>query len=65
MYSTKKNNNERSEIIPISNTYSHKFNKIKNKYDEYGLNKHFFDPSKSSPPNNFIIKLQTRMNNFR
>ena len=35
MYSTKNNSNERSEIIPITNTYSKKFNK--NKYDEYGL----------------------------
>ena len=62
MYSTKNNNKERSEIIPITNTYSKKFNK--NKYDEYGLKQNFFDPSKSSPPNNFIIKLQTRMNSF-
>jgi len=62
MYSTKKKNNERSEIIPITNTYSTNFNT--NKYDEYGLKQNFFDPSKSSPPNHFMVKLQTRMNSF-
>lgn len=28
---------------------------------EYGLKQNFFDPSKSSPPNEFIIKLHMRM----
>lgn len=29
---------------------------------EYGLNLNAFDPSKSSPPNEFMLKLHTRMN---
>lgn len=28
---------------------------------EYDLKQNFFDPSKSSPPNDFMIKLQMRM----
>lgn len=31
---------------------------------EYGLKQNFFDPSKSSPPNEFIIKLHMRMNKY-
>ena len=31
---------------------------------EYSLKQNFFDPSKSSPPNDFMIKLQTRMNKY-
>lgn len=29
--------------------------------NEYCLNKHLFDPEKSSPPNDFIIKLYMRI----
>lgn len=32
--------------------------------DEYGLKQYPFDPSQSSPPNNFMIKLQLRMNYY-
>ena len=32
-----------------------------NKKVEYSLKQNFFDPSKSSPPNNFMEKLQKRM----
>jgi hypothetical protein len=35
--------------------------KIEIKKKEYSLDQNLFDPSKSSPPNNFISKLQTRM----
>ena len=31
---------------------------------EYSLKSNFFDPSKSSPPNEFLIKLKLRLNNF-
>lgn len=31
------------------------------KEKEYDLKQNFFDPSKSSPPNNFMMKLQMRM----
>lgn len=33
----------------------------KNKTKEYHLNHNFFDPSKSSPPNEFMIKLNERI----
>ena len=29
--------------------------------NEYSLTQHIFDPSKSSPPNEFMLKLQLRM----
>jgi hypothetical protein len=38
--------------------------KIKNTEAEYSLKQHFFDPFKSSPPNEFMIKLQMRMSRF-
>jgi hypothetical protein len=31
---------------------------------EYSLKQNFFDPSKSSPPNEFMIKLHMRMNKY-
>lgn len=46
---------ERSIYIPITTI------KYQNQKGEYSLKKHFFDPTKSSPPNDFIIKLQKRM----
>jgi hypothetical protein len=52
---------ERSNMIPIEKN-SH----IKNKYSNceriaYGLKQNCFDPSKSSPPNDFMTKLRQRM----
>jgi hypothetical protein len=35
--------------------------KEKEKEKEYDLKQNFFDPSKSSPPNDFMMKLQMRM----
>lgn len=32
---------------------------------EYGLKQNFFDPSKSSPPNKFIIKLRQRISLYQ
>ena len=48
---------ERTPIIPISPSSPTK------KYieNEYSLKENFFDPSKSSPPNEFMKKLQQRM----
>jgi|LauGreDrversion4_1035100.scaffolds.fasta_scaffold81061_2 hypothetical protein len=50
---------QKSSIIPITknNTTLEKINKI----NEYGLKQNCFDPSKSSPPNDFILKLNMRM----
>jgi hypothetical protein len=51
---------ERSNIIPISPSSP------TNKYseNEYSLKENFFDPSKSSPPNEFMKKLELRMKNY-
>jgi hypothetical protein len=48
---------ERSNIIPISPS-----SPTKTSEKEYSLKENFFDPSKSSPPNEFLKKLQQRMN---
>ena len=32
--------------------------------NEYSLKQNFFDPSKSSPPNEFMIKLYMRMSHY-
>ena len=54
---------ERSEPIIIKQnlTTTMKTNSPKG---EYSLKQHFFDPSKSSPPNEFMIKLHMRMNKY-
>jgi len=52
--------NERSYNIPIPQN-SPTIKKESFSYNEYSLKQHFFDPSKSSPPNEFMIKLQLRM----
>jgi|APFre7841882793_1041355.scaffolds.fasta_scaffold371847_1 hypothetical protein len=49
--------NEKSNIIPIN----HKLTTSNKETNEYNLNQNFFDPSKSSPPNEFMIKLRMRM----
>ena len=51
---------ERSKLIPIKKNLSTDLEEIKVK-GEYSLKQNFFDPSKSSPPNEFMIKLYMRM----
>jgi hypothetical protein len=48
---------ERSNIIPIPQISPTN----KTQENEYSLKQHFFDPSKSSPPNDFMLKLHLRM----
>jgi len=48
---------ERTRCIPIKTTLSTTM-----KEGEYSLKQNFFDPSKSSPPNEFMLKLHKRMN---
>lgn len=36
----------------------------KPKENEYSLTNHFFDPNHHSPPNDFLFKLQSRMDNY-
>ena len=55
---------ERTKWIPIQKnlvTYSSTSNAV-NK--SYSLKQNFFDPTKSSPPNEFMIKLHMRMSNM-
>jgi hypothetical protein len=55
---------ERGIQIPISKTSpTYKKNNLEEKYN-YDLNNNNFDPTKSSPPNDFLIKLQKRMKMF-
>jgi hypothetical protein len=51
---------ERSTYIPIKQNLSTTL-KVQSPKGEYSLKQHFFDPTKSSPPNEFMIKLQKRM----
>jgi hypothetical protein len=55
--------NEKSIKIPINQNLFVTMKKEKSK-DEYSLNQNFFDPSKSSPPNDFIKKLKIRMRTY-
>lgn len=54
---------ERSISIPIKQNLSTSMKENSPK-GEYSLKQNFFDPSKSSPPNEFMIKLHMRMNKF-
>lgn len=54
---------ERSSIIPIPQKLSTSMEAGSPK-GEYGLKQNYFDPSKSSPPNEFMIKLHMRMNKY-
>jgi len=51
---------ERSKNIPIKQNLTTKTKNVSPK-GEYSLKQSFFDPSKSSPPNEFLLKLQMRM----
>jgi hypothetical protein len=51
---------ERSEIIPIKQNLSTSMKEESSK-GEYSLKQNFFDPSKSSPPNEFMNKLKIRI----
>lgn len=61
-----KNNviHERSIAIPINKNLSTSMKDTSPK-GEYSLKQNFFDPSKSSPPNDFMIKLHMRMNRYQ
>ena len=54
---------ERSEPIPIKQNLATSMN-INSPKGEYSFKENFFDPSKSSPPNEFMIKLHMRMNKY-
>jgi hypothetical protein len=54
--------NQERRIIPTKpkNLFTTMKENNKNTH-EYGLNQVIFDPTKHSPPNNFMIKLRERM----
>jgi len=54
---------ERSKNIPINQNSPTK-KKDENYFKEYSLKQNFFDPSKSSPPNEFMLKLKLRMSHY-
>ena len=54
---------ERSLPIPIKQNLPTSM-KINSPKGEYSLKQNFFDPTKNSPPNEFMIKLHMRMNNY-
>jgi hypothetical protein len=56
---------ERSSIIPIKQSLSTSMKLNSPSKGEYSLKQNFFDPSKSSPPNEFMIKLRMRMNQYQ
>ena len=56
---------ERSKSIPIPKKLSTLMEDFRNNSQgEYSLKQNFFDPSKSSPPNEFMIKLYMRMSQY-
>jgi len=57
-------NHQRSINIPIKKNVStsKKINYLPE--DEYSLKQNLFDPSKRSPPNEFMIKLFMRINKY-
>jgi hypothetical protein len=54
---------ERSKIIPINKNLSTSMKDLSPK-GEYSLKQNFFDPTKSSPPNEFMLKLHMRMTKY-
>ena len=61
MFSNSRIIHERSIVVPIFNKISTLMKENNNDKIEYSLKQNFFDPSKSSPPNEFMTKLQQRM----
>jgi len=54
---------ERSLPIPIQQNLTTQM-EMNSPKGEYSLKQNFFDPSKSSPPNDFMIKLNMRINKY-
>ena len=64
MFSNSRIIHERSIVVPIFNKISTLMKENNNDKIEYSLKQNFFDPSKSSPPNEFMIKLHMRISNY-
>ena len=63
MYSNSHYIRERSNYIPIKKNLTTPEN-VNSPKGEYSLKQNFFDPSKSSPPNEFMLKLHMRISNY-
>ena len=63
MYSSLHYIHERSPIIPIKKNLTTQSKELSPK-GEYSLKQNFFDPSKSSPPHEFMLKLYMRMSDY-
>jgi hypothetical protein len=63
MYSESHYIDERSSIIQIKKNLSTPEN-VNSPKGEYSRKQNFFDPSKSSPPNDFMLKLHMRISNY-
>ena len=64
MYSNTYLINERTKHIPIQKTLSTNMKDFSNIQSEYSLKQNCFDPTKCSPPNDFMLKLQNRMKSY-
>lgn len=52
---------DKNKCIPMPMPQTSPTKRTKDLASEYSLKYNFFDPSKSSPPNDFMLKLQLRM----
>jgi len=52
------------EKTPIIQIKQNSTDSLESPKGEYSLKQSFFDPSKSSPPNEFMLKLHMRMSRF-
>ena len=52
---------EKTKDIPIKNLMKKDSNKLDIEYEQ---KENYFDPSKNSPPNDFILKLKLRIFNY-
>ena len=64
MYSSPQVIDERSKSIHIKKNLSTSMKDFSNIQSEYSLKQNVFDPTKSSPPNDFMLKLQIRMKSY-
>ena len=63
-YNNTRTIHEKSKIIPIIQQTSPTNKKVGINTNEYSLKQNFFDPSKNSPPNEFMLKLHLRMSQY-
>ena len=54
---------ERSPIVQIKQNLTTQM-EVNSPKGEYSRKQNFFDPSKSSPPNEFMLKLHMRLSNY-